>query len=91
MEKPIFQTVNFKGLVCHVVFAYKDTCIFIPREKGILFSVCLSGTLFCHFVRLTRTTVFITLHTQTKPTPYESWVSRVCHEGAVFHTLKIPA
>ena len=58
----------------------------IPREKEILFSVCLSvrlsGTLFFSFCA--RNSSYSFHHTQTKPIPSESWMSGVCHGGGVF-------
>ena len=60
--------------------------VIIPREKGILFSVCLSvclsGTLFFSFCA--RNSSYSFHHTQTKPIPSESWMSGVCHGGSVF-------
>ena len=68
--------------ICYRVY----TVIIIPREKGILFSVCLSvrlsGTLFFSFCA--RNSSYSFHHTQTKPIPSESWMSGVCHGGSPF-------
>ena len=76
----------------------RDRSLVIPREKGILFSVCLSvclsvcpsvclsvcpGRSFSHFVRVTPPTVFIT---QTKPIPSESWTVWTGSGGPFFRT-----
>ena len=64
--------------------------LIIPREKGILFSVCLSvrlsGTPFFSFCA--RNSSYSFHHTQTKPIPSESWMSGVSWGGQFFRTLQ---
>ena len=71
----ISVSTNNLLLSCHLV---------IPREKGILFSVCLYVRLSVRdafFSFCARNSSYSFHHTQTKPMPSESWVSGVCHGG----------